>query len=224
MFVLGLFACGQAPYLERLDAYRTAMAPVLEEAKALDLATLPAADPSTAKGRKVLFIENGAAVYETEYVDGEDRIPATIAATPEEVGVFVVVTSKRNAEKSWSYDDGTAGYGQGYTFVAVSRPEHAVLARWTGAASPGFQKLIKSNRDEVGYYTDWAEDAQQLLAGQDPGQTEMGAASEVLKAALAPVVDAVKALEPTGEPVLGAIPAGRKVLVTTNGYAHERDI
>jgi hypothetical protein len=52
----------------------------------------------------------------------------------------------------------------------------------------------------------------------------MGAASEVLKAALAPVVDAVKALEPTGEPVLGAIPAGRKVLVTTNGYAHERDI
>lgn len=223
MFFLALLACGQASYSDRLDAFRAEMAPRVAEAKALDLAKLPEGDAATAKGRRILFVENGEAQYVTTYEDGEDRIPPPVAATAEEVGVIVVATAKKNAEKSWSYQDGTRGYGQSYTFVAVSTPEHTILRRWTGAASPSLQKYDTTKNDVLGYYvsTDYIEDATQLEAGQDPGQTEMGAAMDAFKAAVAPVVDAVKSLPADTTPVEGAVPAGRKVLVMMDGWAHD---
>ncbi len=216
--------CGPPSYSEQLEAFRTAMAPAVEQYRGLSTASLPAGAQSLVAGRKVLVLEDGAPRYVSDYVDGRDQPPPGFAVTADEVGVVVLAKRTRNPEPLYTYTDGTHGFSARYELVAVAVPENVVVARWTGAATPPLQKLDLGGprRDEESYYTDYDDDVARLLAGTDPGRSTYQDEDDAFRAGVAAVVDRVGALDVSALPD-GSVAdaAGRAALVVEGKSARD---
>ena len=193
------------------------MAPVVTEVQALDPATLADGALATATGRKVLVIENGEPRNRLT-VKG---IPTMFASNAEEVGLVVRSTVTRETTPSWAYSDGTKGWTQHYQFVAITRPEHAVVARWNGLGVLGSKKLLASNTDEVGHYLDYEVDAAALSRGQAPGETASILVSKAAEAAVGHVSQRIRERRVTGPDIPLAVSAGQKVVLVENGNHYD---
>lgn len=216
MTLLALSAC--APDVaERRAAWAADMAPVVTETQALDPAGLPDGALDTATGRKVLVIENG----EPRNPLTVKGIPTMFASNAEEVGLVVWSRVTRETTPSWVYSDGTKGWTQHYAFVAITRPEHAVVARWSGLGVLGSKKLLTSNTDEVGYYMDYEVDAAALSSGQTPGETASAQASREAEAAVGQVLQRIRERRFTGPDIPLAVTGGQKVVLVENGNHYD---
>jgi hypothetical protein len=71
--------CGPPSYSEQLEAFRTSMAPAVEQYRGLAVSELPSGAQSLVAGRKVLVLEDGAPRYVSDYVDGRDQPPPGFA-------------------------------------------------------------------------------------------------------------------------------------------------
>lgn len=221
MPIFALLAACAPDFAERRAAWEADMAPVVAEAQALDPAALPEADLSTARGRKVLVVEDGAPRNPLTRKDGRDHVPPSFAAKAEEVGIVVRSHVTREAQPSWSYPDGTKGWTQHYEFVAITRPEHAVVARWKGLGVLGSAKLIPSDTDEVGHYLDYEIDAEALSEGKAPGETMILLVSREAEAAVGRVIQAVRLRRFVGPDIPLAVAPGKKVVLMENGNYHD---
>lgn len=209
--MLALLSC--ADIKDRRAAWEADMAPVVAEAQALDATTLADAPLATARGRKVLVIENG----EPRNPLTVKGIPPAFASNAEEVGLVVRSTVTRETTPSWAYPDGTKGWTQHYDFVAITRPEHTVVARWEGLGVLGSAKLLPSDTDEVGHYLDYEVDAAALSGGKPPGENPNMLASKAAEAAVGQVIQRIRQKLFTGPDIPLSISAGQKVVLIENG-------
>lgn len=221
MPIFALLAACAPDFAERRAAWEASMAPVVAEVGALDPAALPEAELATARGRKVLVVENGAPRNPLTRRDGRDHIPPGFATTADEVGLVVRSTVTREAEPSWSYPDGTKGWTQHYELVAITRPEHTVVARWEGLGVLGAAKLVASNTDEVGHYLGYEADVEALSGGRAPGEARTVLASREAEAAVGRVIQAVRLKRFVGPDIPLAVPPGKKVVLMENGNHYD---
>lgn len=190
-FAVGVLVCGGALFAEHYqkqrsrdaitaalqadraeeEAFDQRFASLSAEVRTLDLATVGQADPSLARGRRVVGINDSGTVVLGAV---QRRGGANLAADAAQVGVVVHVSGKIHEDQPVRYEGGGVRFPVTYTLHAIAWPEKKLLASWRRRVAP--PPFITGGRgDPIGLGGDgslpektWQEDVDALAAGKAP--------------------------------------------------------